>query len=112
MSQKVDVEWRHLRYVTVRDVLSESKEFFVVWFIATSCTLILYSVFDVGSHLTGINDKAIKSLLPKWLWQALIVGAIFWYMKGREIRFKFPVLGSKGWFVGADLKLTRIWLPC
>ena len=91
----------YLPYVTLRDIFKETRGLFTVWVILSGLSVLLVGAFKYAESYFRFELEKIENIdhffLPQWLWLSIVVAALSWFMKGKEIRFVFPVLGIKSW---------------
>ena len=91
MQNKEENLYSYLSYVTLREMWAETKSYFLAWLIFSVVSLAVGAFVDFGVSATkDIIEASGAPILPKWGWFAIIFLAISWFMRGEEIRFKFP----------------------
>lgn len=109
-----DKYYEYLLYVTLREVFEACNAAFWSWAYLTG-------FFAVLDYLFTETEAYINSteIIPKWAWSAIIISAMMWIWKDKEIKFKLPNITFKSWiwysillFVTSAIFANTPWWIC
>lgn len=106
MATEVPTYHTYLKYLTLQEVWVEVKVRISIWLVLSALSYVSlgFGIFGAEAVQSWIGDS-----FPKWLLWVALYCVLSWFLRGEELKYRFPKLTFAQWLLSIPIAFGSGW---